>query len=272
MCRPKEQCDVTAFPCTSDVECPGPPDHRCGVGRCEGGKCALEVSVGQPIPNQFPGDCKLTLCSLYGDLVVWTDPGDVPADNNPCTFDVCEGDKPFNTAYEDTTPCPGEDGVCVKGKCQECSWALGADEVCKKKGLFCNITTCDLVHCINGEWEPELGETYDGCGGPGCGPCGIYQECLGGSDCTTGVCTDGECQWDTRTDGVKNGDEAGIDCGYPGGPLHTCEDEDTCGSSDHCKSSVCYLGVCQIPTCTDATKNGDETGADCGGGCEPCQD
>lgn len=48
----------------------------------------------------------------------------------------------------------------------------------------------------------------------------------------------------TCTDGLKNGDETGIDCGGS-----TC---------DPC------------PTCTDGLLNGDETGVDCGGSCGPC--
>ena len=44
-------------------------------------------------------------------------------------------------------------------------------------------------------------------------------------------------------DGIKNGDETGIDCG---------------GSCVAC------------PTCDDGIQNGDETGIDCGGSCEPC--
>jgi len=44
-------------------------------------------------------------------------------------------------------------------------------------------------------------------------------------------------------DGIKNGDETGVDCG---------------GSCAECT------------TCDDGIQNGDETGIDCGGSCEPC--
>ena len=47
----------------------------------------------------------------------------------------------------------------------------------------------------------------------------------------------------TCTDGEKNGDETGIDCG----------------------------GTCTAcPTCDDGEQNGDETGVDCGGSCGTC--
>lgn len=51
----------------------------------------------------------------------------------------------------------------------------------------------------------------------------------------------------TCSDGIQNGDEAGIDCGG------SCPN--TCGGA---------------PSCTDGIQNGDETGVDCGGSCPPC--
>lgn len=50
----------------------------------------------------------------------------------------------------------------------------------------------------------------------------------------------------TCTDGIKNGNETGIDCG---GACKACE---------------------ATPTCTDGVQNGDETGVDCGGSCKAC--
>ncbi|HVJ18697.1 MAG TPA: discoidin domain-containing protein, partial [Polyangiaceae bacterium] len=50
----------------------------------------------------------------------------------------------------------------------------------------------------------------------------------------------------TCTDGVKNGNETGVDCG---------------GSCPACPVT---------PTCTDGVKNGSETGVDCGGSCPAC--
>jgi hypothetical protein len=46
------------------------------------------------------------------------------------------------------------------------------------------------------------------------------------------------------TDGIKNGQETGVDCGGP-----------TCPA---------------CPTCSDGVQNGNETGVDCGGSCPPC--
>ncbi|MCB9310651.1 MAG: T9SS type A sorting domain-containing protein [Lewinellaceae bacterium] len=57
--------------------------------------------------------------------------------------------------------------------------------------------------------------------------------------CVEGVVTQPTCE-----DGIKNGDETGVDCGGA------------------------FCNVC--PTCTDGIKNGDEEGIDCGGSCTPC--
>jgi len=46
-CRPCDECAVGTegcpSGCQSDAECPGPPDPRCGVGRCQDGDCTLKV-------------------------------------------------------------------------------------------------------------------------------------------------------------------------------------------------------------------------------------
>jgi len=65
-------------------------------------------------------------------------------------------------------------------------------------------------------------------------------------------------------DGVRNGDETGIDCG---------------GSCSPCRDSVSVASLSVInpqleestlPNCDDGIKNGNEIGIDCGGNCPPC--
>jgi hypothetical protein len=196
------------------------------------------------------------------------DPGDVPLDGNPCTWDTCDGGKPTNTALPDGAPCIAEDsGICVLGKCQECSQPLGVDDC--KPGEFCDWDRCTLLACndqvLNGD------ETDLDCGGPACRPCVAEYGCDQESDCYSGVCELGVCQKSTHSDGIINGSETGVDCGYPGGPTHMCKDGEKCNGSLDCKSKICYLGTCQAPTCLDAVQNGSETQMDCGGSCVPCK-
>ncbi|MES2679919.1 MAG: hypothetical protein V4635_08550 [Bacteroidota bacterium] len=68
-------------------------------------------------------------------------------------------------------------------------------------------------------------------------------------------------------DGVKNQDEENVDCGGPCEVCETCSD----GIKNQNETSIDCGGVCPpCPTCNDGSKNQNETGIDCGGPCEPC--
>jgi len=75
-------------------------------------------------------------------------------------------------------------------------------------------------------------------------PRSLIQNNVDGASCLGGPCAGSQ---PTCTDGIKNGNETGVDCGGP-----DCD-------------------PCPAPTCTDGIKNGNETGVDCGGpDCDPC--
>ncbi|MFO0762990.1 MAG: DNRLRE domain-containing protein [Byssovorax sp.] len=81
----------------------------------------------------------------------------------------------------------------------------------------------------------------------------------------------GGCVIPTCTDGVKNGDEKGVDCGGVFcAPCVTCSDgvQDGDESGVDCGGSKC--APCAAPTCNDGKQNGMETGVDCGGACAAC--
>lgn len=272
-CVPAPFCVTDPTKCATDADCPGPVDARCGTAWCEDGEC--KRSLVHIIPNQYPGDCKSNECNYDGEIEVITDPGDIPHDGNPCTFDMCDGDTPIIFPLLDTTACVGngwapeevEPGVCISGFCRDC-WELytGLD-VCPS-GLTCTYWWCRPYQCKNG--VKDANEPYEDAGGP-CAPSGPGGNCFVAGDCQQGVCTNGKCLAPTHVDSIKNGDETGVDCGYPGGPPNACKDGEGCSLGTDCQSSVCYKGVCQTPTCTDGTKNGTEAEMDCGGGCPPCQ-
>lgn len=69
-------------------------------------------------------------------------------------------------------------------------------------------------------------------------------------------------------DGILNGNETGIDCGGDCIPCATCVD----GIQNGNETGVDCGGDCPAcPTCTDGIQNGDETGVDCGGAnCPAC--
>jgi hypothetical protein len=68
---------------------------------------------------------------------------------------------------------------------------------------------------------------------------------------------------------VKNGTETDRDCGGGNG-CAPCAQGLVCKVPGDCTSSVCTSGRCAAPTCSDSTKNQNETDRDCGGSCPKC--
>ncbi len=101
-------------------------------------------------------------------------------------------------------------------------------------------------------------------------------ECAVGNDCKSGVCTDAKCAAPTNNDGVRNGDETGLDCGGTAAPK--CTGGSPCNGPSDCISNECSEGICggpkeEQPKIDDGKKNGDETDVDCGGAVAPkCAD
>jgi hypothetical protein len=104
-----------------------------------------------------------------------------------------------------------------------------------------------------------------------CGPCADGVTCGVATDCISQVCNGNPkvCQVPTCTDGIKNGLEGDTDCGADpnGATCPKCAVGRACKTGTNCVSGVCNGGVCAAPTCSDQTKNGDETDVDCGGSC-----
>lgn len=93
----------------------------------------------------------------------------------------------------------------------------------------------------------------------------------------------------TCSDGIQNGNETDIDCG---GSCDPCDNTNPVDCQGSCPDShplflcgQCYASESQAqsagcseicdnsnpqPTCSDGIQNGDETGIDCGGSCNPC--
>jgi hypothetical protein len=107
--------------------------------------------------------------------------------------------------------------------------------------------------------------------------------CTSGATCPSGVCLDGACQAAACGDGIQNGAETDLDCG--GGSCPGCAVGDgcflptdcqnggcsggicqpSCTTNGQCPSGVCLGGYCRVANCADGSKNGTETGVDCGG-------
>jgi len=246
-------------------DCPG-ADSECGVRTCNGGVCGMDILINdQPLSSQIYGDCKTVKCDDKGNKVVVDDDADVYDDGNACTKDECTNGVPGNSP--DMGMCGPPGAMCdMSGACVQCL----AD-------TDCGVITAPK--CMSGKCVPEIcanavkdtAETDVDCGGP-CLPCTATKACKAGTDCVSGQCLNKTCQPSTCSDGTKNGNETGVDCGGAEclSQGSSCDDGDGCKSPADCKSSVCKMGVCEAPSCTDGVKNGMETGIDCGGTCSPC--
>jgi hypothetical protein len=81
-----------------------------------------------------------------------------------------------------------------------------------------------------------------------------------GTACPGGTCQGGRCiPAPTCSDGIKNGNETGVDCG---GSCPRCSNGQGCASRNDCASALCRGGTCQA--CTEIPDNcGDVNGAAC---------
>jgi len=115
-------------------------------------------------------------------------------------------------------------------------------------------------------------ETDIDCGGTCVADCAVTQGCAVNADCDSGLkcnTTAMKCEPTTCGNNTQDGNETDVDCG--GDCVATCADGLDCSTADDCQSGVCSGSpqTCQVPSCFDGVKNGNETAIDCGGSC-PC--
>lgn len=250
----------TAADCTEKLA-----DARCGAVECISGECQVTFRPIEKIDSQVRGDCLSTYCDGQGAAIVLPDGEDDYNDGRECTFDTCDKLVAQNIPLPNGSPCPESGvGVCFDGKCAECM----DDDAFSNCGIG---FSCDALLCVssacgqnkNGMADPPL-ETGVDCGGQ-CYPCFGLQKCKTGADCADGVCSLGKCALPTHSDGIKNDNETGVDCGCVN--CAPCQDGFECEIGDNCQSLVCWAGKCQAPKCNDGRQNGDESGIDCGAPC-----
>lgn len=94
--------------------------------------------------------------------------------------------------------------------------------------------------------------TWDACGGGLSG----HLPRRDGTRCAGGVCKAGACVAAVCVgDGVKDGEEAGKDCGGP--CLKACATGDTCKVAADCESGFCRSGLCDLPYALAAVDQDD---------------
>jgi hypothetical protein len=186
-----------------------------------------------------------------------------------------------STACVGASDCPQPpDSRCGYAMCElgECSLVVKPGPATSQKRGDCRQVVCDSVG--NAEEKEDSSDVYnDG------KPCTL-DSCEAGfpkneplPDAITcpeaggGVCYGGDCVQciDNQTDCPTQGDTCNeFHCemagciGNCGSGCAPCEPLKPCAIAEDCIDHVCINGKCALPTCQDGTKNGEETGVDCG--------
>jgi len=130
------------------------------------------------------------------------------------------------------------------------------------------------AQCSDGVKDGQ--ETDVDCGGPVCDAlgdtCAVGKACASDTDCKSGNGCDAHthtCDATECADGVKDGQETGVDCG---GSVcdalgDTCAVGQPCAVDADCTSGGCdaKTQLCTSNECTDGILDGKETDVDCGG-------
>jgi hypothetical protein len=106
---------------------------------------------------------------------------------------------------------------------------------------------CMRAECVNGGCSERIAERA-ACSANGGNVCNAQGQCVGcieNGDCPSGACLDSMCVCD---DGIKNGDETGIDCG--GSRCGPCSAGTTCAENSDCIGGTCTTDICDM--CGDA--------------------
>lgn len=157
------------------------------------------------------------------------------------------------SAHEDVRiefQCPGGSGDCDGDFSNGCETDLLGNVLhCSGCGINCALPNA-ISHCVAGQCFVQLCQ-------PG------YVDLDG--DPSNGC----EFALPTCFDGIRNGQETGVDCGGP--ECSPCVDGQSCGGGGDCQSGTCINGRCIPASCVNGVQDGNETGVDCGGGsCFPC--
>ena len=272
-CRKLDKCERDAFGNIIDSD---------GDGICDGVDVCENTLPGCPVyPYSHrlagcPSDCSHPRCigDTYCDCLSCDDcmtsfPVCDASKCKFCNFGMCAiGDfDGFEKCYDCSRFVKCSDYLseadCERNPClatRECDWVNNS---CVLAGTIDRPPSKD--QCFNGILDGD--ETDVDCGGS-CNPCSEGKACIVDSDCRSGLCSEGVCEYPGNCfDGIQNQGESDVDCG---GPCDPCEDGLGCFEDLDCESGFCNDGKCASPTCFDKIQNQGESDVDCGGPCTPC--
>ncbi|CAF3872679.1 unnamed protein product, partial [Adineta steineri] len=234
--------------CTANSDCAYGNCHQT-LKMCQASSC----SDGNQNQDETGIDCGGTVCAARCGL------NQTCAKNADCTNGNCHQTKQTCQEPSCTDGNKNQDEVNIDCGGATCSNRCGINQAC--------LVNSDLPSCCDGNTNQD--ESAPDCGGQICyRRCSINTTCSINSDCITGNCHKWwkTCQVPSCSDGNKNLDETGIDCGGS-----TCEMRcgigSSCSQNSDCANSNCHYTqkTCQAPSCPDGNKNDGESDVDCGG-------
>ncbi len=190
-----------------------PMDFYDDGNACTNDFCKNQVPENKPVSGIV---CEGGVCNDSGSCVQCLDGNMCPPLKKNCVEGRC-----LPVHCVDNLQDVGETDKDCGGECLPCNDGKGCviaadcqSDVCEGQPKVCKSATCNDGRRNGTETDGDCGgKCADG--GQRCSP---GQKCKAPNDCTSHVCQAGFCQQALCTDGVKNGNELGVDCGGDCGP------------------------------------------------------
>ena len=244
----------------SSSACSGtPPAPTCEDGQQNGDETGIDC--GGSCPDQCTPDCTDTEITLT--LVLDNYPEETSWQLTASNGDVAASDGPYRNLSDGSTVV---EQFCLPDDCYNFTiYDSYGDGICCRYGYGEYTLTDDNGNVLASGDVFGRSESTNFCLGDQTDP--TCEDGIRNGD-ETGVDCGGSCPTACPTceDGIQNGDETGIDCGGScPTACPTCED----GIQNGDETGIDCGGSCPTacPTCEDGIQNGDETGIDCGGSC-----
>ena len=253
------QCNNAGFctGCATDSDC-GVSSNPCNMFQCVAQICTrVPQNVGLILDNAVAGDCTAIVCTAEGEAAEGFAPSDALQDANICTVETCNMDG--SIAHDDVPEgkkC-GDCLVCTKGACGSCN-ATTSDcyaKDCIPKPQSCKVASdCATGYCIDDFCcDSECASPCMACSNAKTGlPSGYCSKIPDGTDpdeeCNnptgdTDTCRDRSCGCEN---GIRDGNEAGVDCG---GDCAPCTGKWNCGGVSTCAGIGAQLECCYFCSC-----------------------
>jgi hypothetical protein len=248
------------------------PDGICGPATGTGASTGVSSSTGMMAGS---GGMTSTSSSVGsggmcpGGAMKCGMPSDCPDPGTECKTRTCDAGCCGTTNAADLTATTT--GQTAKD-CQQqvCDGMGGVKAVADDTDKPDDQDACHSGACTGGVPGQTLKPADTACafgGGKFCTAAGACVECNSTAQCNVGtqICQANSCVSASCADMILDGSETDKDCGGP--VCNGCATGKKCLVGTDCLDLVCNAGAktCDMPTCADGQKNGNETATDCGG-------